>query len=84
MEDLDRIDREIDIDASAERVWDLVARPGWYINQGTVVSNPVLETDGDVTVLHHPSTGTGGSAPSPSTRRGTRPTGGWVRTSRRR
>ncbi len=54
MDDLDRIDRAIDIDASAERVWDLVARPGWYINQGTVVSNPVLETDGDVTVLRHP------------------------------
>jgi uncharacterized protein YndB with AHSA1/START domain len=53
-EDLDRVDRQIDIDASAERVWDLVSRPGWYINQGAVVSNPVLETDGDVSVLHHP------------------------------
>jgi uncharacterized protein YndB with AHSA1/START domain len=53
-EDLDRVERQIDIDASAERVWDLVARPGWYINSGTVVSNPVLETDGDLHVLHHP------------------------------
>ncbi|HZA71766.1 MAG TPA: SRPBCC domain-containing protein [Propionibacteriaceae bacterium] len=56
-DELDRIDRQIDIDASAERVWDLVARPGWYINQGTVVSNPVLEGDGAVTVLRHPEYG---------------------------
>jgi uncharacterized protein YndB with AHSA1/START domain len=56
-DDLDRIDRQVDIDASAERVWELVSRPGWYINQGTVVSNPVLETHGDVTVLHHPEHG---------------------------
>ena len=48
---------QIDIDASAERVWALVARPGWYINQGAVVSNPVLETDGDLTVLRHPEHG---------------------------
>ena len=48
------MDRQIDIDANAERVWELVSRPGWYINQGTVVSNPVVETDGDLTVLHHP------------------------------
>ena len=53
-DELDRIDRQIDIDASAERVWELISRPGWYINQGTVVSNPVLETDGDISVLHHP------------------------------
>ena len=53
-DELDRIDRQIDIDASAERVWELVSRPGWYINRGTVVSNPVVETDGDICVLHHP------------------------------
>lgn len=56
-DDLDRIDRQIDIDAPAERVWALVARPGWYVNQGAVVSNPVLETDGDLTVLRHPEYG---------------------------
>ena len=56
-DELDRIDREIEIDASAERVWALVARPGWYVNQGAVVSNPVLETDGDLTVLRHPEHG---------------------------
>jgi uncharacterized protein YndB with AHSA1/START domain len=57
VDELDRVERQIDIDASAERVWGLIARPGWYINQGAVVSNPVLETDGDLTVLRHPEHG---------------------------
>lgn len=57
MDELDRIDRQIDIDASAERVWELVSRPGWYINLGDVVSNPVLQADGDVTRLRHPAYG---------------------------
>ena len=56
-DELDRVEREIDIEASAERVWALVARPGWYVNQGAVVSNPVLQTDGDLTVLRHPEYG---------------------------
>lgn len=51
--ELDRIDRQIDIDAPAERVWDLVSRPGWYINAGAVVSNPVLRREGDVDVVSH-------------------------------
>ena len=57
VDELDRIERKIDIDASAERVWALISRPGWYINQGAVVNNPVLETDGDFTVLRHPEHG---------------------------
>ena len=57
VDELDRIERRIDIDAGAERVWALVTRPGWYVNQGAVVSNPVLETDGDLTVLRHPEYG---------------------------
>lgn len=47
-----------DIDAPAERVWDLVARPGWYINTGSIVSNPVLRHEGDVDVLVHQEHGT--------------------------
>ena len=34
LDPLDRIDRSIEIDAPAERVWDLVTRPGWWINEG--------------------------------------------------
>ena len=52
--ELDRIARRIDIDAPAERVWELVVRPGWYINDGEVEPEPDLRQEGDVTVVRHP------------------------------
>ncbi|MFC8391615.1 SRPBCC domain-containing protein [Streptomyces sp. NPDC057238] len=55
--ELDRIARQIDIDAPAERVWELVVRPGWYINDGVVEAEPDLRHEGDVTVVRHPSLG---------------------------
>lgn len=55
--DRDRIERQVDIDAPAERVWDLVTRPGWYINTDKIVSNPVLRREGDIDVLSHPEYG---------------------------
>ncbi|MFJ8691395.1 SRPBCC family protein [Streptomyces roseolilacinus] len=55
--ELDRIARQIDIDAPAERVWELVARPGWYINDGVVDAEPDLRYEGDVAVVRHPSLG---------------------------
>ncbi|MGW6316411.1 ATPase [Streptomyces sp. NPDC055099] len=55
--ELDRISRQIDIDAPAERVWELIARPGWYINDGTVDGDPDLRHEGDVAVLRHPTLG---------------------------
>jgi uncharacterized protein YndB with AHSA1/START domain len=54
---LDRIDQAIDIDASAEKVWDLVSRPGWWINDGTIDADPSLRREGDVTVVTHPQHG---------------------------
>jgi uncharacterized protein YndB with AHSA1/START domain len=54
---LDRIDKSIDIDATAEKVWDLVSRPGWWINDGTVQAEPQLRQEGDVTVVTHPEYG---------------------------
>jgi uncharacterized protein YndB with AHSA1/START domain len=57
LDPLDRIDKSIDIAASAETVWDLVSRPGWWINQGTVDADPELRREGDVTVVHHPEYG---------------------------
>jgi len=54
---LDRIDQSIEIDATAETVFALVSRPGWWINEGTVDPEPVLRVEGDVTVVTHPSYG---------------------------
>ncbi|QNS08505.1 ATPase [Streptomyces xanthii] len=55
---LDRIARQVDIDAPADRVWDLVARPGWYINDGDVEAEPDLTHEADgVAVVRHPKLG---------------------------
>ena len=54
---LDRIDRSIDIDAPAERVWELVSRPGWWINEGAVDPEPDLVVTDDQAVLRHPAYG---------------------------
>jgi len=54
---LDRIEKSIDIDAPAEKVWDLVSRAGWWINDGTVDDEPRLRHEGEVTVLTHPRHG---------------------------
>lgn len=51
VDELDRIDRSIDIDASAEKVWGLVSRPGWWINSRTIVSNQTLVHSGGVATV---------------------------------
>ena len=55
--ELDSIARRIDIDAPADRVWELIARPGWYVNDGTVEAEPDLRYEGDVAVVTHPGQG---------------------------
>ena len=57
LDPLDRIDRSIEIDASADRVWDLVTRPGWWINEGTVDPEPDLRVEGETAVVSHPTYG---------------------------
>src|SRR3954454_15701425 len=57
LDPLDRIDRTIDIDAPADRVWDLVARPGWWINEGEVDPQPDLRDDGSAALVRHPAYG---------------------------
>ena len=49
IEDLKRVgtERQIDIDATAERVWALVSTPGWWINDGTIVEH-LIERRGDL------------------------------------
>jgi uncharacterized protein YndB with AHSA1/START domain len=56
-QELDRIERSIDIDATAEKVWSLIARPGWWINEEEVDPDPVLRKDGEYDVLVHPKFG---------------------------
>jgi uncharacterized protein YndB with AHSA1/START domain len=55
--ELDSIARQIDIDAPADRVWELIARPGWYVSDGTVEAEPDLRYEGDVAVVTQPGLG---------------------------
>lgn len=55
--ELDRIERSIDIDAGVERVWSLVTRPGWWINDEEIDPVPVIRREGDVDVVVHPTYG---------------------------
>ncbi len=57
-EELDRIERSIDIDASVEKVWSLITRPGWWINEGEVDADPEMHREGDYDVVVHPKHGT--------------------------
>ena len=56
-QELDRIERSIDIDASAEKVWSLIQRPGWWINEEEVDPDPELREEDGLTVLVHPKFG---------------------------
>lgn len=60
--ELDSISRQIDIQATADKVWSLITRPGWYVNDGTVLddSDTRVETADDgteVAVVTHPTMG---------------------------
>jgi uncharacterized protein YndB with AHSA1/START domain len=57
--DLYRIERHVDIDAPAERVWGLLEHPGWWINEGEVdLARAEVRDEGDGThVLVHPEWG---------------------------
>lgn len=55
--ELDRIERSIAIDASSARVWDLITRPGWWINEGEVDGVATVSRDGDLDVVSHPKWG---------------------------
>jgi uncharacterized protein YndB with AHSA1/START domain len=52
----DRIERSVRIAAGADRVWQLVAVPGWWINEGRITEHRV-ERLGDVDVVHDPTHG---------------------------
>lgn len=53
MSETDRIERSIRIQAPAERVWQLICEPGWFINDGALVEHRI-ERDGDLCTVHDP------------------------------
>lgn len=58
VDELDRIERSIEIDAAAEKVWGLISQPGWWINSGTIHEDPVIErVSDDVVMVHDPKHG---------------------------
>ena len=54
--DYDRIEREITIEAPAQRVWDLVSEPGWYINEERITEHRI-DRDGDLVTVTDPTHG---------------------------
>ena len=53
-QELDRIERSIDIEASAEKVWSLLEQPGWWINEHEIEPDTPRRDEGDgVSVLLH-------------------------------
>lgn len=56
MDVLDRIERMIEIDAPASRVWKLISEPGWYINDERIVEHRI-ERRGELDVVHDPAHG---------------------------
>lgn len=53
IDSIDRIEQQIDIDATAERVWELISTPGWWINGGEIVEHRIEQRDSHV-VVHDP------------------------------
>ena len=53
-QELDRIERSIDIEASAEKVWSLIERPGWWISEHDVDPDPEIRWESDdVAIVVH-------------------------------
>jgi len=57
LDPLDRIEKSVVIDASAEKVFELVSRPGWWINDGAIDPKPDVRQEGDLAVVTHPEYG---------------------------
>lgn len=51
------IERTVEINATAERVWSLVSTPGWFINDGDEMREHRIERMGDVCIVHDPQHG---------------------------
>lgn len=49
----DGIETSVDIEATAEAVWNLIREPGWFINGGEIGKHQI-ETNGAFSVVHDP------------------------------
>jgi uncharacterized protein YndB with AHSA1/START domain len=47
-----RIERSVAIAATAERVWQIISEPGWWINEGTIRPHRIEERDDGEIVVH--------------------------------
>lgn len=54
IDSIDRIEQQIEIDATAQRVWELISTPGWWINGGAIVEHRIEQRDSQVVVVHDP------------------------------
>lgn len=48
----DSIERSVEIDASAERVWGVVSEPGWWINGGVALREHRIEEQDGLVLVH--------------------------------
>ncbi len=54
----DTIERDVLIAAPAEKVWDVVSIPGWWINDGSALNLSLIERiTEDQAIVHHPEHG---------------------------
>ncbi|HIY41562.1 MAG TPA: ATPase [Candidatus Nocardiopsis merdipullorum] len=51
---MDEVKRQVDIDAPAERVWQLISRPGWFVNGGEVVDHETEDLGDGVHLVRDP------------------------------
>lgn len=51
---MDSVERHVDIDASPERVWELLTRPGWFVNDGEIVAHDVEDLGDGVHLVTDP------------------------------
>ena len=55
--DFDRVETDVLVDATVERVWALVSEPGWWVNDGPLGDHDVTRGDDGVYRVNDPEAG---------------------------
>ena len=55
--DFDRVETDVVVDATVERVWALVSEPGWWVNDGPLGDHDVTRGDDGVYRVNDPEAG---------------------------